>query len=34
MISNEEIIYELFALYISEQRDYFERKERVLTMKT
>ena len=34
MISNLEIIYELFALYISEQNDYFERKKRILTMKT
>ena len=34
MISDLEIIYELYALYIFEQNDYSKRKKRVLTMKT
>ena len=34
MISDLEIIYKLFALYISEQNNHFERKKSVLTMKT
>ena len=34
IISVLKIVYKLFALYIFEQNDYFERKEKVLTMKT
>ena len=34
MISDLKIIYELLALYISEQNNYFQRKDEILTMKT